>query len=92
MFSLIRHPASLVWLILGIATIFSWSIGSDISTVEPDARQQASLILLVLAFVKARLIISHFMEVRHAPLALRLVCDAWVLGVGGATVGSYLFL
>lgn len=37
--------------------------------------------ILALAFVKARLIIRYFMEVREAPALLGWILDAWVLAV-----------
>ncbi|RYZ61970.1 MAG: hypothetical protein EOP08_12780, partial [Proteobacteria bacterium] len=46
----------------------------------------ATVTALVVAFFKARLIILDFMEVRHAPLPLRIFCEAWVVLVGGALV------
>ncbi|KRC54217.1 hypothetical protein ASE19_08505 [Nocardioides sp. Root79] len=37
------------------------------------------LALLVIAFVKVRLVALHFMEVRDAPLALRLLVEGYVV-------------
>ncbi|MBO0853051.1 MAG: cytochrome C oxidase subunit IV family protein [Nocardia sp.] len=35
--------------------------------------------IVLLGMIKCRLIIRYFMEVRHAPRALRYATDAWVV-------------
>jgi hypothetical protein len=45
---------------------------------------------MVIAAVKVRLVMSHFMEVRWAPMALRFVCDGWLLAVTALIVAVYL--
>jgi hypothetical protein len=45
---------------------------------------------MLIAAVKVRLVMGHFMEVRRAPLALRLVCDGWLLAVTALIVTVYL--
>lgn len=54
------------------------------------ASKQTGLIVLGLSFFKVRLVIRHFMEVAHAPIALKLVADGWLLIVCGVAVGMYL--
>lgn len=41
-------------------------------------------IILVIAFVKVRIVIREFMEVRTAPLPLRLCLEVWGVAVCGA--------
>ena len=48
--------------------------------------------MLLLAFFKVRLIIRNFMEVRVAPLALKLGSDLWILAAALLTVSAYLGL
>lgn len=69
-----------VWLVLVLLTLVSWQIGHGDALLAPAT---ASALILTAALVKARLIILHFMEVRFAPLALRLVFEAWCVGVWG---------
>lgn len=47
-------------------------------------------LLIILAFVKARLVIVHFMETHATHVAVRLAFEAWILVVGGITIGIYL--
>jgi cytochrome c oxidase subunit IV len=76
--SYLRHPLTLLWLVLLLATVVSWWLGSD-----RDAADQASVLttvaILAVAIVKCRLVIRNYMEVRYAPSWLRLTCDAWLL-------------
>jgi hypothetical protein len=44
-----------------------------------------------MAFIKARLIIGYFMEVRTAPAWLRVSTDAWLVVLWGALLAIYLW-
>jgi hypothetical protein len=46
--------------------------------------------IMLIAAVKVRLVIRYFMEVRRAPLALRVVCDGWLLAVTALIMTVYL--
>lgn len=71
---LLADRVTLVWLLLVVITLASWeSVG-----VTGGARI-ASFAVLVIAFVKARLIGLEFMELRHAPLPLRIAFEAWTI-------------
>ncbi len=59
--------------------------------VFDDATLAGSLILLV-AFIKVRFVGLYFMELRHAPIPLRLVFEGWCLVVCSAVIGMFLFL
>lgn len=80
---------SVVLIILVVLTIASWLIG-----ISQDHASQVSkmsgITMLILAFFKVRLVIREFMEVRHAPVQLRWVCDAWLIAAVVATISSYL--
>jgi Prokaryotic Cytochrome C oxidase subunit IV len=76
-----RNPVTVVWLLLATGTATSWWLGSSTGGTTQAQRALTSGGLLVLAAVKVRLIIFYFMEVRSAPLGLRLICDAWVTAV-----------
>ena len=83
---LLRKPVSIVWAALMLATCAStWLLSKN--SVPPEA---ATVAIMLVAAVKVRLVIWHFMEVRRAPLALRLVCDGWLLAVTGLIVTVYL--
>jgi hypothetical protein len=70
--------ATLVWLLVASLTLVSWFVGSHhhsvLNSIAPGA-----VILLFVAFFKIRLVILYFMEIKHAPLFLRLACEAWVI-------------
>lgn len=83
---LLRKPVSIVWAALMLATCAStWLLSKK--SVTPEL---ATLTIMAIAAVKVRLVMRHFMEVRRAPLALRLVCDGWLLAVTALIVTVYL--
>ena len=47
--------------------------------------------VILLAFIKGRLIIRYFMEVRTAPRWLKLSTDAWLVIVWAAVLAIYLY-
>jgi len=77
-----------IWLILVTATAYSWTVGTE-QFPSASALEISSISLLLVAMFKVRLVIRYFMEVRGAPLALRLLCDAWVVIVGAGLTGMY---
>ncbi|MDT5413216.1 MAG: hypothetical protein QOG14_5436 [Mycobacterium sp.] len=83
---LLRKPVSIVWAALILATCAStWLLSKD--SVTPEV---ATVAIVLIAAAKVRLVIWHFMEVRRAPLTLRLVCDGWLLAVTALIVTVYL--
>lgn len=83
---LLKRPGSLVWLFLMAATIVTtWGLSKD--TFDP---QWATVAIMVIAAVKVRMVLLHFMELNHAPIPLRLVFEAWVVVVTAVVVGFYL--
>jgi heme/copper-type cytochrome/quinol oxidase subunit 4 len=83
---LLCKPVSIVWAALMLATCAStWLLSKN--SVAPEV---ATVAIMLVAAVKVRLVMSHFMEVRRAPLALRLVCDGWLLAVTALIVTVYL--
>lgn len=86
-----ERTTTLVWGVLMSLTVLSWWLGTERAPgAAADARGPAVAILVV-AFLKARLVIRHFMDVRHAPHVLRLATDVWVVGVSALLVGLFLF-
>jgi heme/copper-type cytochrome/quinol oxidase subunit 4 len=83
---LLCKPVSIVWAALMLATCAStWLLTK--SSVTPEA---ATVAIMLVAAVKVRLVMRHFMEVRRAPLALRIVCDGWLLAVTALILTVYL--
>ena len=83
---LVRKPATIVWAALMLATCAStWLLSKN--SVTPEV---ATVAIMLIAAVKVRLVIRYFMEVRLAPLVLRLICDGWLLAVTALIVTVYL--
>ena len=75
-----------VWLLLVGATGLSWKLGHHAGFAEP---RYAGAAVLVVSFVKVRLVMREFMELRTAPPWLRLVGDLWVVAVAALLIGLY---
>ena len=73
-----------------MATALSWWLGTD-SLFIGRSILAISTGLTVIAFLKVRFVIHYFMEIRYAPLALRLACDIWVVGICVAILALYWF-
>jgi hypothetical protein len=83
---LLREPVSIVWAALMLATYATtWLLSNN--SVTPEV---ATVTIVLIAAFKVRLVMRHFMEVRRAPLALRFVCDGWLLAVTALILTVYL--
>ena len=74
--ALIRTPVTPVWLLLVLATAVSWWLGAD-QGLGADLHKLATVLVMSVAFIKVGFVGSYFMELRHAPLGLRLFFGAW---------------
>lgn len=88
--NVLRSPLTWIWLLLATLTAVSFALGLNnrAHATQPAVWSAAALVLI--SFAKVRLIVFHFMEVRHAPWPLRRVCDAWMVLVAGAILLTYL--
>ncbi|MEJ8279448.1 cytochrome C oxidase subunit IV family protein [Pseudonocardia spirodelae] len=76
----------MVWAALVAATLISFGAGADHGVVG-----SAGVVLaLIIGFVKVRYVGLEFMELRGAPLALRLVFETWCVVVCVMVVVLYL--
>ena len=64
-----------IWLVLIGVTLLSWEAGTTNLNITPVWHAVA---VLLLTFTKVRFVVLDFMEVRHAPIQLRLILDAWM--------------
>ena len=79
------------WLILSAITITSWWLAPPHDHGAPaSASVPITVAVIALAFIKGRMIIRYFMEVRTAPPWLKLACDAWLSVLWGAVLVIYL--
>ncbi|MBE3200316.1 MULTISPECIES: cytochrome C oxidase subunit IV family protein [Parafrankia] len=74
---------SLVAVVLVLVTGLSVWLAEDLAG---DGVPGSALVMTIVAF-KLRLVGLYFMELRHAPLTLKLLFHAWVVGVWGIIVG-----
>lgn len=75
------------WVLLSALTAVSWVLAAT-SRFTPDTA--LTIVVLVIAAVKTRLVIRQFMDVRAAPHRLRHATDAWLAGLMAAIIGLYL--
>lgn len=77
--SLVFNKASLVWLVLIVATAISWVIGTDSASQISYGPKTAQVLILLIAFIKIRLVLMYFMELNNAPKILKWTGEAWVV-------------
>ena len=80
----LHNPINRAWLVLMIATAITWYLG------EVRAAGTGAIVgILLIAFVKGRLVILDFMELRQAPRMWRLLLEGWMLLVGSLILLAY---
>ena len=84
--SIWRARSTVVWIVLVVATVVSWAVGSEHATGSAIA-----LVVLGVAAVKVRLVGLDFMELRRAPLILRGVFEAYCVVLWGVLAGMYIW-
>ena len=84
MMKALNNPAHRAWLVLVVATGITWYLG------EVGAAGTAAIVaMLVIAFIKGRLVILDFMELRAAPRLWRILLEGWLIVVGGLILLAY---
>jgi heme/copper-type cytochrome/quinol oxidase subunit 4 len=84
--TLLKNRISLIWLVLIAATLISWWIG----TGDAANPQLGTAVVLVVVFIKVRLIGLYFMELRDAPLPLRMLFEGYCMIVCTTLLVMYL--
>ncbi|MDR2186761.1 MAG: cytochrome C oxidase subunit IV family protein [Azonexus sp.] len=80
----LKNPAHRAWLVLLIATGVTWYLG------EVGAAGTAAIAtMLIIAFIKGRLVILDFMELRAAPRFWRILLEGWLIVVGSLILLAY---
>jgi hypothetical protein len=80
----LKNPANRAWLVLLIATGITWYLG------EIGAAGTVPIVaMLVIAFIKGRLVILDFMELRAAPLMWRVLLEGWLILVSSLILLAY---
>ena len=82
--NVLKNSAHRAWLILMIATGITWYLGE-----VGAAGTLAIVTMLLIAFVKGRLVILDFMELREAPRLWRALLEGWLIVVAGLILLAY---
>lgn len=77
-----------VWLVLVAATVLTAVVGLE----QHGGSTAVGLVLLAVAFIKIRFVALDFMEVRDAPLPLRVLVEAYVAVTFVVLVMIYVFV
>jgi len=79
------------WAVLCAITIGSWWLapGHTTNTATPSIAITTAVVLL--GFIKGRLVIQYFMAVKTAPRWLKLSTDAWLITLWAAVFVIYLY-
>ena len=77
---------TVIWIGLVAATLLSWLLGHHFG-FSSQALSGASIIGI--AVLKVRYVILDFMELRHAPLPVRIGIEFWVLIATIAMIAMY---
>lgn len=84
MIAALNNPAHRAWLVLVIATATTWYLG------EVGAAGTGAIVaMLLIAFVKGRLVILDFMELREAPKMWRILLEGWLILVSSLILLAY---
>ena len=82
--AMLKNPAHRAWLILVVATLITWYLGE-----VGAAGTTAIVTMLLIAFVKGRLVILDFMELREAPRLWRILLEGWMIVVSSLILLAY---
>jgi hypothetical protein len=81
---------TVAWLVLSAITVISWWLAPGHGG-QASASIPITVAAILLGFVKSRMIIRYFMEVRTAPRWLRNSTDAWLAVLWTAVLVIYLW-
>ena len=79
------------WIILSAITIVSWWLAPPHDHgASATASVPITVVVVALAFIKGRMIIRYFMEVRTAPRWLKVTTDVWLAALWLGILAIYL--
>jgi len=87
--ALLRTPATAVWVVLIVATAATWTLGTNHGFGNHTL---ASVVILLIAFIKVRLVGLYFMELRDAPAALRGLFEGYCVVACTIVIGVFLLV
>jgi len=80
----LRFTPATAWIALVAAALASWAL-----TERFGAVRFATTAVVLIAALKVRLVVAHFMELRAGDLPWRRVFDIWVVAVAAIILGGY---
>lgn len=84
---LVRTKVTAVWVVLTCATLMNWALRTEHGV---SSQRLTSMIVMVVALVKVRLVGLYFMELRRAPSSLRRGFESYCVAVLIATIAMYV--
>lgn len=87
MFATLSSGITIVWLVLFAATALSWflaPVDTKLTSLVPG------IAILSIAFIKVRLILLYFMELKFAPQPWRGMFEFWILVAWVALIYLYI--
>ena len=81
---MLKGTAHRAWLVLMVATVITWDLGE-----VGAAGTSAIVAMLLIAFIKGRLVILDFMELREAPRMWRVLLEGWLILVSSLILLAY---
>ncbi|KXF53079.1 hypothetical protein AXA44_45490 [Rhodococcus sp. SC4] len=91
MSTILRTRTTLVWVVLVAATLLSWTLGSSHGLGNLADHRGPSSVIMVIALVKVRFVGLYFMELRTAPIPLRVLFESFCIAVFLMLLGLYLY-
>ncbi len=75
------YRETFTWLLLMLVTIIlTYAIDGGPAGALGISDTARNILILVIAFVKVRIVAYEFMEIRLAPALMRAAANAWVIG------------
>jgi hypothetical protein len=88
MLSLMLDRLAAIWLFLIGATMLSIEFTGDLFAGR--SVRTVTVAVLLVAFVKVRLVALEFMELRYAPTFARFAFETWLVVIFSSMIGMYL--
>jgi hypothetical protein len=83
----VNSVATLAWLFLAGASLATWLLLED----RAFSPQWTVSLVLAIAVLKVRVIVLHYMEIKHAPLGWRIAFELWPLIAAGLILGIWFY-
>ena len=91
MSTIFTRNVTLIWFLLLGLTLASWYAADTAEIQNPDTARLIASGLLVLAYIKVRMVLMRFMEVRRALPLLRVAMEVWTLATTVLVLVLYNF-